>query len=75
MRKHKRMWLSPSDPESLSYIAYTLNDWGSDKNMDITIADCNKHISINLWKKGARKKLERLIGVLNEALEAWDAKA
>ncbi len=70
---HKRVWLEPSDPDTLSYVAYTLGQYGED-DLNITLADCNRQINLYFseTKKG-RRKLNKLIAVLQEAQEKYNA--
>jgi hypothetical protein len=67
----KRKWLSPSNPDALSYVAYD-SDEGY---MNIKIADCYRAITLSLNDRKDRKKIDRLISFLQEAVEVYDAEA
>lgn len=64
--RQKRVWLAPSDSTSFSSASYSIDKY-DEESVNVRIADCNK--IINLWCEGKRgiKKLDRLIGLLQEA--------
>jgi hypothetical protein len=68
----KRVWLTPLDPDTMSYVAYSTDNW--DENaMNVKLADCNRHISLYFAndRKG-KAKFDRLIKILIEAREIMD---
>lgn len=68
---HKRIWLQPKDPYTKSYAMYTVysnDDYGS----NINIADCYRSIDLSMNSKKDRRKIQKLINFLQEAVEVWD---
>ena len=73
-RIHRRVWLCPSDADTMSYVAYSLNDYGERGSMNISIADCSR--KINFYFDGdakGKRKLDKLISILEEAREKYNA--
>lgn len=69
--QHKRIWLRPNDPDTMSFAAYTMYEYGEDK-MSITIADCNRRINLGIYNKADRRKIGKLIQFLQEAVDIYD---
>ena len=67
---HKRIWLQPSDADTMSHAAYTIGQYGDD-GISITLADCNRQINLyfDTDKAAGRRKLDKLIAFLQEARE------
>ena len=66
---HKRIWLAPGDPESSAWVAWTIHSYSMDDgDMDIQIADCNRHITLGIYDKQDERKIQRLIDFLEDAL-------
>jgi hypothetical protein len=65
---HKRLWLSPSDCDSMAYAKYTIDSYSIDGDMEISIADCYKIINLTLQSARDLRKIERLINFLQEAV-------
>ena len=68
---HKRKWLSPTDSSSLSYVSYTMYEYG-DESMSLCIADCNRNINLHIMNKKDRRKIQTLIDFLNQAMSVYD---
>lgn len=68
---HKRRWLKPSDPETKSYVAWSAYRHGS---FEVTIADCNRNITLSFYHKKDAKKLDILIKELQDFRELMGEK-
>ena len=66
---HKRVWLDPKEPDVMSWCAYTEQDYGDPGDVEIQIADCTRVITLQLNNAKAEAKIERLVKLLNEALD------
>jgi len=62
---HKRVWLQPGDPDTMSYVAYTFGKY----DHNVTIADCHRSITIGFYNAKSVKKLDKLIATLTEFRE------
>ncbi len=70
---HKRIWLAPTDEDSQAWAAYTINKYSmrdGTGDMNISIADCFRHIDLTLSGKKDQRKIERLIKFLQDAVAA-----
>ncbi len=67
--QHKRIWLAPSDPDSQAWASWQIASYSSEGEMDIQIADCNRHIGLGLYDKKDQRKIERLIKFLQDAID------
>lgn len=59
---HRRRWLKPGDPETLSYIAYTVDRY----NTSVVFTDCYKQVTIGVYQKKDIKKIDILIEELQK---------
>ena len=66
---HKRMWLAPNDPDSKSWVSWELPSYETEGGMTIEIADCFRHISLQLNGKQDERKIRRLITFLEDAVQ------
>jgi len=66
---HRRIWLAPSDPDSMAFAAYQVPSYEREGQMDIEIADCFRRISLTLSGKKDQRKIERLIDFLQECVD------
>lgn len=66
--QHKRVWLAPSDPDSLAWASWKIAGYERDGGMDIQIADCYRNISLGLYNKRDEAKIRRLIKFLEDAV-------
>ena len=70
---HKRIWLAPTDEDSQAWAAYTISKYSmrdGSGDMEISIADCFRHIDLSLSSKSDLRKIERLIKFLQAAVAA-----
>ncbi len=70
--EHKRMWLAPNDEDSQAWVAYTISKYDIKQgtgDMDISIADCFRHISLTLHGKKDQRKIEKLIKFLQACVD------
>jgi hypothetical protein len=65
---HRRIWLAPGDPDSLSAASYTISEYETDGEMEITITDCYRKISLSLRDRRDLRKINKLIDFLQEAV-------
>ena len=66
--QHKRIWLAPTDPDSQAYAAWQIASYSKEGEMDITIADCHRSISLTLYNKTDQRKIQKLIDFLQAAV-------
>jgi len=62
---HKKVWLCPRDPDTHSYVSYTVgkNGW-----IDVRVASCERNCDLYFMDtKQGKAKLDRFINVLEEA--------
>ena len=69
---HKRVWLQPGDPDAMSYAAFTLYNYPGEPTVELKIADCYRHVNIQVCTKRDRKKIDKMIALLQEAAELYD---
>jgi len=67
--QHKRIWLAPTDPDSQAWAAWQIANYSKEGEMDITMADCHRSISLSIYSKADERKLQKLIDFLTDALE------
>ncbi len=65
---HRRMWLAPNDCDSLASVAYTIDRYSEEGEMNIAIADCYKTINLTLNNRADQRKIQRLVDFLTEAI-------
>lgn len=68
---HRRIWLAPRDEDSQAWACYTINKYSmrdGSGDMEISIADCFRHIDLSLGSTSDVRKIERLIKFLQDAL-------
>ena len=63
---HKRMWLCPRDPDTMSNCSYTIDEYDREA-INVRLADCNRSISYYCEGKEGLAKLNKLIAFLEEA--------
>ncbi len=67
--QHKRIWLAPSDPDSQAWAAWQIAGYSREGEMDITLADCHRSISLGLYNRKDERKIQKLIDFLQAALD------
>lgn len=67
--QHKRIWLSPSDPDTQAWAAWEIGSYSTEGDMDIKIADCHRSITLGVYNKRDERKIQKLIDFLTHALE------
>lgn len=67
--QHKRMWLAPNDPDSQAWVAWQIASYSKEGEMDISIADCHRSISLTLYNQKDQRKMQKLIDFLQDAVD------
>jgi hypothetical protein len=67
--EHKRMWLAPNNPDSMAHVAYQIASYSVEGEMEITIADCFRNISLTLNSKKDQRKIQKLIDFLQMCVD------
>lgn len=69
MKEHKRVWLTPRDPYTQSFVTYYVDDEDSTVSAEVKIADCDRQVRLGFSFGGYEGKSAAMLSKVDRLID------